>query len=247
MQEEEKVVETSVEDEESQKATVDVIPEKKQENVVEEEDNGDDDEAFIDSLLKDLEEEDEETPDTSKEDEEERKKNKDAEEARKRRAAEAKAKADEEAKAKAEEEAKKQTTKPDEDKEENVVKLGKQLAKFKDKYPDVDLSELDKDKNFKKFIDGKLLGKHDFINLYEDYMNMRADIGGVERDVIERNYLKAKSSSGSSNSRSDVTGDIYSQEELNKLGEKMPYMSRKELAQIETKVNRSIAFYDKQK
>lgn len=208
-----------------------------------------DDNEFIESLLgANLEEEEDLSPE-----EKQRRKNKDAEEARKRREAEAKEKAEKEKreaeeKAQKEEEAKKALEEKNQEAEERNRKtnlLGEQLIKFKDKYPQVDLKELDNDKHFKKYINGKLLGKQDFTNLYEEYVEFKAELVGVEKETIQRNYQKASSSSGSSKSNSEVVGEIYSEEELRKLSERLPFMSRKEAAKIEDKLNRSINYYKK--
>lgn len=177
--------------------------------------------------------------------EEERRKNKDAEEARKRREAEAKAKAEEEARLKAEEEAKKQN----ESKRQKTEKdLGDQLVDFKKKYPDADLATLDKDTHFKRYIDGKLLGKKDFTALYEEYLDMRSSLSGKTAEEIRTNYeRKAQSSSGSSTSAGGTKPnvDVYSEEELRKISERLPFMSRQEAAKIDEKLNRSINYYKK--
>lgn len=205
------------------------------------------DEEFINSLLEDVdtEEKDEET------EEQQRQKNKDAEEARKRRAAEAKAKADEEAAKKAELQAKVAATEPAKpevrDQKPDVNKLGQQLVDFKTKYPDIDLAQLDNDKAFKKFIDGKLLGKKDFTNLYEEYVELKAEITGVEQKVIRTNYQKAQSSSGSSVSPVANRGEVFSEEELRKIASRLPTMNPKEAAKIEEKLKKSIAYYDSKK
>ena len=210
----------------------------------------DDDEEFINSLLEDV--------DTEKEvednEEQQRQKNKDAEEARKRRAAEAKAKADEEAAKKAELQAKVVATEPAKPEEQvkpqpqpDVNKLGQQLVDFKTKYPDIDLSQLDGDKAFKKFIDGKLLGKKDFTNLYEEYVELKAEITGVEQKVVRNNYQKAQSSSGSSISPVANRGEVFSEEELRKVASRLPTMNPKEAAKIEEKLKKSIAYYESKK
>lgn len=216
----------------------------------------DDDEEFINSLLEDVDTEKEET------EEEQRRKNKDAEEARKRRAAEAKAKAEEEAKkaelqakvtetpqAKPQEQVKTepQTQPQQEQPKTDVNKLGQQLVDFKSKYPEIDLAQLDNDKAFKKFIDGKLLGKKDFTALYEEYVELKAEITGVEQKVIKTNYQKAQSSSGSSVSPVANRGEVFSEEELRKIASRLPTMNPKEASKIEEKLKRSIAYYDSKK
>lgn len=216
----------------------------------------DEDEQFINSLLGADEDEEE----AKKAEEAQRIKNKNAEEARKRREAEAKAKKDQESDEPEEEvetqevEAKEDVEEPKEEakeepkveepKEENVNQLGKQLVNFKQKYPQVDLEQLDQDKTFKRYIDGKLLGSKDFTTLYEEFVEMKAELQGVEANSVQRNYMKAQSSSGTSTSTSTTTGDIFSEEEMRKLSQRIPLMNPRDVAKIEEKLNRSIAYYE---
>lgn len=207
-----------------------------------------DDEEFINSLLGTDDEEDEKAEEAL------RIKNKNAEEARKRREAEAKAQAEqqkvedakveetpkvEEAKQEQVEEVKEQPKKQD------VNRLGEQLVEFKKKYPEIDLQELDNDRTFKRYIDGKLLGSRDFTALYEEFVEFKADLSGVETQAIQRNYIKAQSSSGSSTSTSTTTGDIFSEEEMKQLSSRLPLMNPKDISKVEEKLKRSIAYYDK--
>jgi len=209
------------------------------------------DEDFINSLLEDVDTQEKQ----DENDEEQRRKNKDAEEARKRRAAEAKAKADAEAAKQAElqakvaepAEAKPVEEKPVEQPKQDVNKLGQQLVDFKSKYPEIDLAQLDGDKAFKKYIDGKLLGKKDFTALYEEYVELKSEITGVEQKVIKTNYQKAQSSSGSSVSPVANRGEVFSEEELRKIASRLPTMNPKEAAKIEEKLKKSIAYYDSNK
>lgn len=215
-----------------------------------------DDESFFQDLLDGFDDEEEENDDSSdqqteKEKEEqaesERIKNKNAEEARKRREAEAKAKkeAEEKAKKEAEEKAKKKETR-----ESNEEKLGKQLLEFTKKYPDVDLRELDNDPNFKRFIDGKLLGKKDFIELYEDFTALKKNLSGKSQEEIERDYYKkSRSAVGSLGTGASATnvGDIYSEDELEKLAARLPLMNDAEAEKIMEKFQKSIDFYSKKK
>jgi hypothetical protein len=218
----------------------------------------DEDEEFINSLLEDVGSE--KTVELTEE--QQRQKNKDAEEARKRKAAEAKAKADAEAAKQAELQAKvttteqtqpeqqvkpQETTKPQQNNAENVNQLGQQLVEFKSKYPDIDLAQLDGDKAFKKFIDGKLLGKKHFTKLYEEYVELKAEITGTEAKVIQTKYQKANSSSGSSVSAASTSSEVFSEEELRKVAARLPTMNPKEAAKIEEKLKKTIAFYDSKK
>lgn len=213
-----------------------------------------DDESFFQDLLDGFDDDEEEENDDSsdqqtekekeKEAESERIKNKNAEEARKRREAEAKAKKEAEEKAKLESEKKKET------RESNEEKLGKQLLEFTKKYPDVDLRELDNDPNFKRFIDGKLLGKKDFIELYEDFTALKKNLSGKSQEEIERDYYKkSRSAVGSLGTGASATnvGDIYSEDELEKLASRLPLMNDAEAEKIMAKFQKSIDFYSKKK
>jgi len=229
-------------------------------NVIDEK-NLADDESFFQDLLDGFDDdEDEENDDSSdqqtkkeKQAESERIKNKNAEEARKRREAEEKAKkeAEEKAKKEAEEKAKLESEKKKkETRESNEEKLGKQLLEFTKKYPDIELRELDNDPNFKKFIDGQLLGKKHFIELYEDFTALKKNLSGKSQEEIERDYHKksrsAVGSLGTGASATDV-GDIYSEDELEKLAAKLPLMNDAEADKIMAKFQKSIDFYSKKK
>lgn len=218
---------------------------------------------FFEDLLKDFDNPKEETQDISEE--EQRRKNKDAEEARKRREAEAKEKAEAEAKAKEEAEKQEQVKEPEEkveqpakvepqpevkQKAEQTNRLGEQLVQFKTKYPEVDLATLDKDTNFKKFINGKLLGKQNFIELYDDYIELTSSISGKTQEDLKKNYtLKANASSGTSKpaGKAEVVAEVYTQEELARLTARIPLMSDKEVKKIQEKFDRSVDYYKKNK
>lgn len=188
-------------------------------------------------------------------DEEQRRKNKDAEEARKRREAEAKAEAEKSAAAKAEadriasEKAKTETEAKEKTKNDRTNQLGEELLEFKKKYQNVELVELDKDVNFKKYIDGKLLGKKKFTELYEEYLELRSNLSGKTADEIRANYeRKANVSTGSqAGPATTIPADIYSEEELKRLADKLPFMHSKEVDKIETKLAKSIAYYENKK
>jgi hypothetical protein len=212
---------------------------------------------FFEDLLDDIDDnEDEEENNEDKGDgkkDNRSQKNRDAEEARKRREAEEKAKREEEERKKAEEEAKRKAEEEKKKAEENASKktqkLGEQLVDFKKKYPDVDLAELDNDKSFKRYIDGKLLGKKDFTSLYEEYLEMKSELSGVSQDEVRKNYeRKAKSSSGTAIPRgNDNPTEVYSEEELKRITDKLPYMSDKETNKIMEKFEKSVEFYKKNK
>lgn len=179
----------------------------------------------------DLEEESEE--EKRRREEEQRRKNKNAEEARKRREREAKEK------------------KARDKLEEQRNELGRQLVDFKKKYPDIDLAALDNDKRFARFIEGKLLGKKDFTQLYEEYVDFVKEIGGTAGiDIQKEHMLKERSSSGSSRSSGGyVSGgsDVYSERDLERIAARIPFMTEKEAMQVLPKFEKSIEFYKNKK
>lgn len=191
--------------------------------------------------------------------EEELRKNKDAEEARKRREAEAKtAKQTPPAEEPNKVEAKpaptnqpvtagepKPNAEPVKDpKVEQVNRLGEQLIEFKQKYPDVDLAKLDGDKTFKRFVEGKLLGKKNFTQIYEEYDEFRRELSGQSQQQAANSAVKAQASTGSPVSTATTGTDVYSEDELRRISEKIPFMSPKDAAKIEAKFKRSINYYD---
>lgn len=215
----------------------------------------DEEQDFFKDVLDDPEVEEEELDAEGDETEQQKKdrsqKNIDAEAKRKRLEAEAKAqKALEEKKAKEEAEAQKQKEAEDkqrEAKEKQLDSLGKQLDEFKTDFPDVDLKELDNDKSFKRYIDGKLLGKKHFTDLYKEYLEVRSELSGKSKEEVETNYRKkAKSSSGSSVPKSETNpNDVYSEEEYNQIIAKLPYMSDDEVQKIMAKFDKSTKYYKK--
>lgn len=194
--------------------------------------------------------------------EEELRKNKDAEEARKRREAEAKAAkqtppAEEPKKVEAQpaptnipvtaEKPKPEAEPAKDPKVEQVNKLGEQLIQFKQKYPDVDLAKLDGDKGFKRFVEGKLLGKKNFTQLYEEFDELRKELSGQSQQQAANSAVKAQASTGSPVSTANVGTDVFSEDELRRISEKLPFMSPKEAAKVEAKLKRSIDYYDNKK
>lgn len=209
----------------------------------------DEEQDFFKDVLDDPEVDEAEKLDAEGEETEQQKKDRsqkniDAEAKRKRLEAEAKAqKALEEKKAKEEAEAQKQK----EAKEKQIDSLGKQLDEFKKDFPDVDLKELDKDKSFKRYIDGKLLGKKHFTDLYKEYLEVRSELSGKSKEEVETNYKKkADSSSGSSTPKSETNpNDVYSEEEYNQIIAKLPYMTDAEVRKVMEKFDKSTKYYKK--
>ena len=239
----------------------------KKEEVQVEETSEKEDEEFINSLLGE-EDDPEETDEEKAKKEEELQKNKNAEEARKRREAEAKKKLEEEAKAKLEAEAKakleeekakaeaeakekakekESNEKKETQKEDKVATLGEQISKFKEKYPNVELKALDNDKAFRKYIDGKLLGKKDFTELYEEFVDFKSEITSVEKETIEKNYIKANSSAGPLKSNPNDIAEVYTEQELEEITKKMPTMRPSDVDKIYAKFKKSVSYYENKK
>lgn len=189
-------------------------------------------------------------------------KKKNAEEAQKRREREAKEKAEKEtreleekakaeAKAKAEQEAKQKTeeetrakSESEKQRENQVTELAKQIADFRIKNPEIDIEKLQKDTNFTEYLSGKLLGKKTFTELFESYNAFVNRIGGVSpKEQYSKNADKP--SSKSANKGTTLPEDVYTEEEMERIARKMPFMSRQELEKINEKLNRSMAYYNK--
>ena len=219
----------------------------------------DEEPSIQEEYFKDLLSDDEELNELAKPKltEDELRKNKNAEEARKRREAEAKQKKEAEAKqtveqpapanipATAEAKPEKPAEPATDPKAEQVNKLGEQLVQFKTKYPDVDLAKLDGDKSFKRFIDGRIMGKKDFTKLYEEYQEFRNEMGLQAQN--QNSQIKAQSSTGSPVSTANVGTDVFSEDEFRRVSEKLPFMSPKEAAKVEAKFKRSIDYYENKK
>jgi hypothetical protein len=217
-----------------------------------------DDLDFINSLLNPEPEPEPEMTEAEKAEAEALKK-KNAVEAQKRREREAKekaeieekAKAEAEAKAKAEQETKQKTEEETRAKSESgnqrenqVTELAKQIADFRIKNPEIDIEKLQKDTDFTEYLSGKLLGKKTFTELFESYNNFVNRIGGVSpREQYSKNADKP--SSKSANKGTTLPEDVYTEEEMERIARKMPFMSRQELAKINEKLNRSLAYYNK--
>ena len=189
-------------------------------------------------------------------DEEQRQKNKNAEEARKRREREAKEKQQQETPAepqqpKEEEKPKEEPPQPPKDekseRDKKVEELGRQLYDFQTKYPDVDIATLDKDVHFKNYLEGKLLGKKNFTELYEEYVSLKTELSGKEKEAIINEYLKKQSSSGSSAKNASQTDDVYSEDELNEVATKLQTMNPSDAKKVREKFYRSLKYYENKK
>ncbi len=238
----EKKTKAELEELETEKIFRDLLNEDEDED--DEEENEEESEKKDDEENDDDEEEKPDKPEKTPEElaEEERLKNKNAEEARKRREAETKAekeKAEAEAKAASE-------SKESEEENSQHKELGRQLVEFKKKHPEVELIELDKDASFKNYIEGKLLGKKDFTRLYEEYIELKQQLSGKNIEELRLSYQKkaaagAKPPSGGS---SNTDSSVYTEAELRKISEELPYMSKEKANSIVEKLERSMKFYE---
>ena len=132
-------------------------------------------------------------------------------------------------------------------KEKQTATLGKQLDDFKKEFPGVELKELDKDTAFKRYIDGKLLGKKDFISLYKEYLEVKSELSGKSKEEVQKNYnKKAGSGTGSSISKTEAkTQDIYTEKEYEKVLAEIPFMSEEDAEKAMEKLGRSEEVYNK--
>ena len=130
------------------------------------------------------------------------------------------------------------------DNSRRLLELAKQISDFKIKHPEIDIQKLQKDENFNEYLSGKLLGKKSFTDLFESYSEFVKRVGGQNTAELY-NKNAEKPSSGSAKKGTQVPDDIYSEEDMNRLAKKIPFMSRQELAKINDKLNRSVAYYNK--
>ena len=215
---------------EENKTNQEVVEPKNGEETTEEDDN-----EFLKSLEA-LDKEEEEKERLAKE-EEERIKNKNAEEARKRREAEAKAKKEQEDLKKANKEATEQSAK-------------EQVNELINKYPDIDLGELDKNQDFQEYLEGKWYkGGKSITQIYENFIDFQTRITKGKKEDIEQQYKKKstpsiKSSGGGGGSDGK---DVYTKEELIALTDKIPFMSSTKYAEIEAKLERSVEYHKNKK
>lgn len=243
---------------ENEKSVVETSNSENEEIVIEEVDNENDDNEFLRSLEEIDNEESQENQDDekAKAEEELKIKNKNAEEARKRREAEAKAKAEAEEK----EEAKKENPKTkeeeedsDEDEDDDDVKTKEltpqeQVKELANKHPDVDLGELDRNKDFQEYLQGKWHKNGKTITeIYEAFIDFETRISKKEKKEIESKYKKSGPSikGGGGNGGNGKDEQIYSMEELQSISEKMPFMKPSEYAKIEEKFERSVKHHKK--
>jgi chemotaxis protein histidine kinase CheA len=226
--------------------------------------NKDEKDLSDDEFLKKLEEmdnssdnEDEETEEEKQKrlEEEQREFNKKKEEERKAKEAEEKAKKEqeqkeaelakqkeEEAKKKAEEEKAKQ-----EKQDDNRQNATKDVRAFREKYPDVDVNELAKDKDFMRLArrewgpDGSTL-----IEVYEYYTDFVSRVSGKGKEDVGKTFTKKSTPSPKSGGgASGGKGDIYSEDDVKRIAKKMPTMTPKEYDAVIDKYLRSVAFYSK--
>lgn len=227
----------------------------------------DDDDDFLKSLEDDSETHDEENEEHEESEEEKRLKNKNAEEARKRREAEAKQKAEKEAETQEEvveedeevveekpvEKGDEEVVEEDEEDEEDEKKHPSpqdQVRELIGKYPEIDLEGLDKNQDFQEYLQGKwYVGGKTITELYEGFVDFTSRLTKTSKEEIQKLHVKKstpniKGSSGGTGTNTKQE-DIYSIEEIQDMNRRMPFMTPKEFAKIEEKLEKSIKFHKK--
>lgn len=224
----------------------------------------DDDDDFLKSLEDDSETHDEENEEHEESEEEKRLKNKNAEEARKRREAEAKQKAEKEAETQekvVEEDEEVVEEKPVEKGDEEVIEEDEedekkhpspqdQVRELIGKYPEIDLEGLDKNQDFQEYLQGKwYVGGKTITELYEGFVDFTSRLTKTSKEEIQKLHVKKstpniKGSSGGTGTNTKQE-DIYSIEEIQDMNRRMPFMTPKEFAKIEEKLEKSIKFHKK--
>jgi len=198
--------------------------EKKTEQELDNQDTEESLDDFINGIL------DSEAEEKNEPSEEERERNR--EEARKRRARE-------------EEERKRREQK---EKEEQSQMIMNEIQELQENHKDLNVEKLLTDDHFLTFINGKthVNNKHGktLTELYKDYNTLREHFlkeqegGRIDpRDEVADNTLGKTAPTH--------VEDVYSQEELKKLEEKIPYMSPDEFKKVQEKLEKSYNFYDK--
>lgn len=102
--------------------------------------------------------------------------------------------------------------------EEQDEWINKDYEDFKSKYPKVDLTELDKDENFKMFAEDKV-GKLPMSQIYASYQELVSNIQKKERQEAARLVANAKASPGSLTSPETSDNDFFTREQVAKMSQ----------------------------
>jgi chemotaxis protein histidine kinase CheA len=131
--------------------------------------------------------------------------------------------------------------------DDNRQNATKDVRAFREKYPDVDVNELAKDKDFMRLArrewgpDGSTL-----IEVYEYYTDFVSRVSQKAKEDVASAYAKKGTPSlRGSGSSSGGIGDIYSEDDVKRIAKKMPTMTQKEYDAVIDKYLRSVAFYSK--
>lgn len=99
-------------------------------------------------------------------------------------------------------------------------RIKKDVDDFRKAYPDVNLNELNNDKDFVKFSD-KLLGKVSLKDVYEAYSSIKGDIKAVAEETakkdIAKKIAKENTSVGSLSATGDAGSPKYTLEQIGKM------------------------------
>lgn len=102
-------------------------------------------------------------------------------------------------------------------------RIKKDVDDFRKAYPDVNLNELNNDKDFVKFSD-KLLGKVSLKDVYEAYSSIKGDIKAVAEETakkdIAKKIAKENTSVGSLSATGDAGSPKYTLEQIGKMTQK---------------------------
>lgn len=96
----------------------------------------------------------------------------------------------------------------------------KDAKDFQERYPDVDLAQLERDKSFLKFAKGRLY-KEPLADIYEDFVEFSEE---SERTALARKESRDARSTGAGGSSKDVTLSAAEQRTLNEWNERNPDM-----------------------
>ena len=99
-------------------------------------------------------------------------------------------------------------------------KIAKEVDEFRSAHPDVDLNNLNQDKDFMKFAN-KLIGKVPLVDVYDAYSSIKNDITANAEETakkeIARKIAKENTSTGSLSTVGDVGAPMYTLEQIGKM------------------------------
>ena len=114
--------------------------------------------------------------------------------------------------------------------------INKDYEDFRAKYPKVDLTELDKDENFKAFAEDKV-GKVPMSQIYASYQDLVSNIQKKERQEAARLVANAKASPGSLTSPETSDNDFFTREQVAKMSQEEVHKNYDKIRKSMTKWN----------